>query len=78
MTNSKVFKDVVIVWEYAKNYSGENIISIRKVKNLEKDSIYIFDFTFAEESEGKIKFRDSKTDKVGFLIKWASCNSCYL
>ena len=69
MTNSKVFKDVVIVWEYAKNYSGEKYYLNKEGKKFGKDSIYIFDFTFAEESEGKIKFRDSKTDKVGFFDK---------
>ena len=69
MTNSKVFKDVVIVWEYAKNYSGEKYYLNKEGKKFGKDSIYVFDFSFAEESEGKIKFRDYKTDKVGFFDK---------
>ena len=69
MTNFKIFKDVVIVWEYAPNYSGEKYYLNKLGNKFGKDSIYVFDFSFAEESEGKIKFRDSKTDKVGFFDK---------
>ena len=69
MTNFKIFKDVVIVWEYAPNYSGEKYYLNKLGNKFGKDSIYVFDFSFAEESEGKIKFRDYKTDKVGFFDK---------
>ena len=69
MTNFKIFKDVVIVWEYAPNYSEEKYYLNKLGNKFGKDSIYVFDFSFAEESEGKIKFRDYKTDKVGFFDK---------
>lgn len=58
MTETNLFKDVIVAWEYAKNYSGEKYYLNKEGKKFGKDSIYVFDFSFAEESEGKIKFRD--------------------
>jgi hypothetical protein len=69
MTNSKIFRDVVLVWEYAKDYSGEKYYLNKEGKKFGKDSVYVSDFIFAEESEGKIKFQDYKNDKVGFFDK---------
>ena len=69
MTETNLFKDVIVAWEYAPNYSGEKYYLNKLGNKFGKDSIYVFDFSFAEESEGKIKFRDYKTDKVGFFDK---------
>lgn len=69
MMSSDVFKDVIAVWDYGENYSGEQYYLNKNGKKFGKDSLYVFDFLFAEESEGKIKFRDEKTDKVGFFNK---------
>lgn len=69
MMSTDVFKDVIAVWEYQKNYGGEQYYLNKEGKKFGKDSLYVFDFSFAKESEGKIKFRDAKTDKVGFFDK---------
>lgn len=67
MMSTDVFKQVIAIWEYAENYSGEQYYLNKNGKKFGKDSLYIFDFSFAKESEGLIKFHDSKTDKVGFF-----------
>lgn len=69
MMSTDVFKEVIAVWDYGKNYSGEQYYLNKNGKQFGKDSLYVFDFSFAKESEGKIKFRDPKTDKVGFFDK---------
>lgn len=69
MMSSDVFKNVIAVWDYAENYSGEQYYLNKNGRKFGKDSLYVFDFMFAEEYEGKIKFRDEKTDKVGFFDK---------
>lgn len=69
MMSTDVFKEVIAVWDYGKNYSGEQYYLNKNGEKFGKDSLYVFDFSFAKESEGKIKFRDQKTDKVGFFDK---------
>lgn len=64
---SQVFKNVIAVLEYAGNNRNEQYYLNKNGKKFGKDSVYIFDFEYAVESEGKIKFRDRKTDKVGFF-----------
>ena len=63
-----------------KNSKGDKIIALMDDENFSrvyymlkngktfgKDSTYIFDMTFDCESEGFIRFHDSKTDKVGMF-----------
>ena len=40
---------------------------LKNEKKIGKDSVYVWDMVFDCESEGMIRFRDSKTDKVGFF-----------
>lgn len=55
---------------YAVNeIEGDEYYILKNGKKVGIDSVYIFDFEYATESEGKIKFRDKKTDKVGFFDK---------
>lgn len=69
MMSTDVFKEVIAVWNYGENYSGEQYYLNKNGRKFGKDSLYVFDFSFVKESEGKIKFRDTKTDKVGFFDK---------
>lgn len=55
---------------YAVNeIDGDVYYLLKNGNKIGRDSVYIFDFEYAKESEGKIKFRDNKTDKVGFFDK---------
>ena len=55
---------------YAVNeIDGDEYYLLKNGNKVGKDSVYIFDTEYAKESEGKIKFRDKKTDKVGFFDK---------
>ena len=55
---------------YAVNeINGDKYYLLKNGKKVGIDSVYIFDTEYAKESEGKIKFRDYKTDKVGFFDK---------
>lgn len=65
----KVFKNVIIVSEKISEKESKNYYINKEGKKFGIDSTYIFDFEYARESEGKIKFRDEKTDKVGFFDK---------
>src|SRR5206468_2695683 len=42
---------------------------LKNGKKTGRDSVYLWDFTYDHEQEGKIRFRDKKTDKVGFFNK---------
>jgi hypothetical protein len=64
-----IFKNVTIVSEKIADKEWKNYYLNKQGKIFGIDSIYIFDFEYAKESEGKIKFRDPKTDKVGFFDK---------
>ncbi|GGP05580.1 hypothetical protein GCM10010992_22230 [Cloacibacterium rupense] len=55
---------------YAVNeIDGDEYYLLKNGNKVGKDSVYVFDTEYAKESEGKIKFRDKKTDKVGFFDK---------
>lgn len=55
---------------YAVNeIDGDEYYLLKNGNKVGKDSVYIFDTEYAKESEGKIKFREKKTDKVGFFDK---------
>jgi len=63
---SEIFKNVISVIE-PKNGKWEQYYLNKKGEKFGKDSVYISDYEPANESDGKIKFRDYKTDKVGFF-----------
>jgi hypothetical protein len=66
LTHSGVFRNIVPVMER----SGEKYKNYYLLKNGKKaglDSLYVWDATLDCESEGKIRFRDKKTDQVGFF-----------
>lgn len=65
-TTALKFKNVIAVMEE----SNDTITSYYLLKNGKKfgtDSLYVWDNSFDCESEGFIRFRDSKSDKVGFF-----------
>lgn len=70
--NSK-FKKIIPVMEKIdlknlNNYSTSNYYLLKNGKKVGIDSIYIdADMTIDCENEGRIRFRDKKTDKVGFF-----------
>ncbi len=42
---------------------------LKNGRRVGKDSVFMFDFTYACESEGKILYQDKKKDRVGFFDK---------
>ncbi len=74
LTSAVVFKNIVPVMEetYPENSKiskFENYYLLKNGKKIGKDSLYVWDFTLDCEQEGKIRFRDGITDKVGFFDK---------
>ncbi len=65
-TATKKFRNIMAVME-----ENDKIFSsyyfLKNKKMIGKDSVYVWDMAFDCESEGMIRFRDSKTDKVGFF-----------
>ncbi|RZL62018.1 MAG: WG repeat-containing protein, partial [Pedobacter sp.] len=47
--------------------SGQSYYLLKNGKKIGRDSLYIWDMTYDFEQEEKIRFRDLKTDKVGFF-----------
>ncbi|EHQ24859.1 WG repeat-containing protein [Mucilaginibacter paludis] len=64
LTRASVFKHIIAVNNQRTNTS---YYLLKNGKMVAKDSLYVWDMTFDCEQEGKIRFRDPKTDKVGFL-----------
>lgn len=64
---SEDFDKVIAVIEHDENNDWKHFYINKNLKKFGQDSVYIFDYTFANESEGKIKFRDRKTDNVGYF-----------
>lgn len=62
-----VFKNVIAVREYAADNTGKTYYINKNGRKFGQDSVYIFDFDYATESDGKIKFKDYKSDKIGFF-----------
>jgi hypothetical protein len=74
LTSALVFENIIPVFEKTEVNNKENFETTRYylLKNGKKigvDSLYVFDFTLDCENENKIRFRDTKTDKVGFFDK---------
>ncbi|MBP7172662.1 MAG: WG repeat-containing protein [Cloacibacterium sp.] len=63
----QVFRNVIAVQETVSDGKTECYYLNKNGKKFGKDSLYVFDFEYASEKEEKIKFRDPKTDKVGFF-----------
>lgn len=60
------FYQIIAVGELqGKNYSTYYLL--KDGRKIARDSVYVFDFSFDCESEGKIIFEDRKKDRVGFL-----------
>lgn len=73
LTGGKIFKNIVPVMEKIdldnpKNYKTANYYLLKNGSKIGVDSLYLTaDFTLDRENEDKIRFRDEKSDKVGFF-----------
>ena len=63
----QIFKKVIAVSEDASSGMRQTYYLNKDGKIFGRDSVYIFDFEYASESDGKIKFKDYKFDRVGFF-----------
>jgi len=63
-TSARVFKNITAVRDDAE---GKAYYLLKNGRKVGLDSIYVSDMTYDCEQEGKIRFRDSKTDRVGFF-----------
>jgi len=63
-TRAGIFRNIIAVTD-PKTYKSYYLL--KDGRAVARDSTYVFDFTFDCEQEGKIRFRDPKTDKVGYL-----------
>ncbi|WP_158827422.1 WG repeat-containing protein [Mucilaginibacter lacusdianchii] len=64
LTRAKIFKNIIAVTEYN---NGKSYYLLKNGKKVGSDSLYVSDMSYDCEQEGKIRFRDAKTDKVGFF-----------
>lgn len=74
LTSSIIFKNIIPVFEKVniknkEDYKTTEYYLLKNGKKVGVDSLYFFDFTLDCENEDKIRFRDPKTDKVGFFDK---------
>ena len=68
LTRARKFEDIIAVMEeFDGKYEGYYLTKAGKIVG--RDSMHIFDNGFDCESEGLIRFRDRKTDKVGMFNK---------
>lgn len=72
ITNAVIFKNIIPVFEEMNPKDPENskmkqYYLLKNGKQIGLDSLYVYDTTLDCENENKIRFRDSKTDKVGFF-----------
>lgn len=66
LTGQLVFRDIIAVYE---EKTGESYYLSKNGKKFGIDSLYVWDNSYDDVTEGKIRFRDKKTDKVGFFDK---------
>lgn len=62
-----VFDNVTVVTEIKSDSSYTSYYLNKNNKIFGRDSVYIYDFTFPKESQGKIHFREPKSYKAGFF-----------
>ena len=62
--SARVFKNIAAVRDDA---DGKAYYLLKNGRKVGLDSLYVSDMTYDCEQEGKIRFRDSKTDRVGFF-----------
>lgn len=72
ITYAIIFKNIIPVFEEMNPKDPENskmkqYYLLKNGKQIGLDSLYVYDTTLDCENENKIRFRDSKTDKVGFF-----------
>lgn len=65
-TRADTFHNIIAVNETTGG-SYQSYYLLKDGRKVGQDSVYVFDFTFDCESEGKILYRDRKKDRVGFL-----------
>ncbi|GAB3583232.1 WG repeat-containing protein [Hymenobacter daeguensis] len=63
-TNAQRFRHIMAVSERA---TLQQYYLLKNGRQVGRDSVYMFDYTFDCESEGKIRFRDRKRNRVGFF-----------
>ena len=64
LSKQTIFNNIIAVHEYK---SDKTYYLLKNGNRIGIDSMYVFDNGYDEENEGKIRFRDKKTDKVGFF-----------
>lgn len=67
ITGAKKFDKIMSVLDASDSATWVDYYLLKDGTKIITDSMYIFDFTFACESEGYIKFRDPKTELVGLF-----------
>lgn len=67
-TRADSFYNIIAVAEKIDS-SYKSYYLLKNGRKVGQDSVFMFDFTYDCESEGKILFRDYKKDRVGFLDK---------
>lgn len=70
ITHTGIFRNIVPVSEETSKDKFKSYYLLKNGKKVGQDSLYIWDFTTDCESEEKIRFHDTKTDKVGFFGKY--------
>ena len=66
-TSAKKFRNIIAVMEEKSDNKYESYYLLKNGIKVGKDSLYVWDMAFDCESEGMIRFRNQKTDKVGFF-----------
>jgi len=66
-TIAKKFDKVMAVCEFQNDSTFQSYYLLKDGRKFGQDSLYIFDYMFACESEGFIKFKNTKKDLTGFF-----------
>lgn len=69
ITSAKIFKNIIPVFEEVRGGSSKikQYYLLKNGKQIGEDSLYVSDNKLDCENENKIRFRDNKTDKIGFF-----------
>ncbi|MGG9962515.1 WG repeat-containing protein [Ferruginibacter sp. SUN106] len=68
-TQADTFYNIIAVNELLADSSFDLYYLLKDGRKVGRDSMYMFDFTFDCEQEGKILFQDKKKNRVGFFDK---------